>query len=56
MPMLYAFNASSEGVVAFGAGTLNFWIDPIDSPRRSRMRAAATPTVASTSVFAAACA
>ena len=42
MPMLYAFNASSEGVVAFGAGTLNFSIDPIDSPRRSRMRAAAS--------------
>jgi hypothetical protein len=35
---------------------LNFWIEPIDSPNRSRMRAAAVPTVARTSVFAAACA
>ena len=39
--MLYAFSASSDGVVALCAGTLNRWIDPIDSPSRSRMRAAA---------------
>src|ERR1035441_9225276 len=53
-PRLYAFRASSEGVVACGSGTSNFCTVASDSPSSPRSLDAASPNVSSTFSLAAA--
>ena len=53
IPMLKAFSASSDGVVA-STGTSNFWIEASDSPSLPRRLAAALLSAFSTSCFVAA--